>query len=432
MRALRGILLFVFSMSIMFFPGPSTRPATAQVEAVLGVTLGVFLSGALDKINGSISRAREAGRSTIIDAGQQASWTISKMQAAYKDMLDTTVRQLDKSVKEAVANVETMLLELERNTDEDARDAMAKATEIANMLPLSKNFPQLTKQSPKLLAPSLGGRTRITLSGNFVDASEEGYEPTLYIGEKVFRPIGLQTQQLIYEIDNSEFGTVEHNTITVASLKLDIPYCEYYLFIFCDRQVASFRLPVGLLPERPGEVDFTAFVYSPQEQTRDRQQNFTAVSYEGTRPHCMDADSANGWKIVTTHTPQPTLVDEHGNRKGADHDWTDSFHSVSEDRMCWNVWLDDEDVQIDFAIHIREIKRWTDTIKKDPVPVELQWNGSVALDAPDTGKWVVRIKPFDGVWQEFPGPGESIPAYFTVGTQNSSILVKAKPPPELP
>jgi len=146
----------------------------------------------------------------------------------------------------------------------------------------------------------------------------------------------------------------------------------------------------------------------------------------------MDADSANGWKIVTTHTPQPTLVDEHGNRKGADHDWTDSFHSVSEDRMCWNVWLDDEDVQIDFAIHIREIKRWTDTIKKDPVPVELQWNGSVALDAPDTGKWVVRIKPFDGVWQEFPGPGESIPAYFTVGTQNSSILVKAKPPPELP
>ncbi|WP_136621071.1 MULTISPECIES: hypothetical protein [Mesorhizobium] len=403
----------------------------AQTGAALGVTLGFFLSGALGKIDKIISEAKQAARSTIIDAGQQAAWTISDAQTAYKDSLDQTVSTLNPKIQTTVSNIETMLKDIEGGTASDIENALEKSQEIVNSLPLSKTFPQLTEQSPKLVAPATSATTRVILSGNFVDAARSDYRPRLHVGSDILEPIGVTTQQLIFEVKNAALGAADENSVKAISFNLDVPYRDWYWFLFYQREVATFVLPMGLLPTKPGTAEYVASIAHEHEETRESSQAFTAVSYEGIRGFCAHADTQSGWHVVTDgNYPQPPIFNEHGNRKGSDNDWTNAFSSASPDAVCWDFWLDDGDVQIDFAIPFRE-HRTVKELEEVKSQLDLKWNGSVAGEIPNTGNWLVNVKPFDGEMQQFAGPGTSVPPYFTIGTQNSSVIIKSAPPPEL-
>src|SRR5262249_30078124 len=145
----------------------------------------------------SVEKAGAVANGVLIRAGSEVNAQIDNLRVVYADMLEKTVNTLLPAIQNQLAQVASDAAALENKTAADAARIATLAQQVANTFPLANKRPQVAQVEPSYevySADPAAAPIQITVDGNFVDAADDGFTPTLKVGDQTVQPIHLTTQ----------------------------------------------------------------------------------------------------------------------------------------------------------------------------------------------------------------------------------------------
>jgi hypothetical protein len=171
-RKIIGIFIIVFAISW----------SHAKADVAGALTFGVFLNQLTEKVGGLIDKAANDGEVLEMGAGAQINNAIAQAKKAYADSLDITTDRLTGQQKKIFDDLTTEVDYLNDHVVSQLQKIVDQGSTVANELPWSKTFPQLTRFSPSYIMPIREDDLPVELHGNFFDAARNGFTPYLIIG----------------------------------------------------------------------------------------------------------------------------------------------------------------------------------------------------------------------------------------------------------
>lgn len=266
--------------------------------------------------------------------------------------------------------------------------------EAANSIPFSNKYPQLGSVSPTSVAPGTGALP-FTALGNFVDASREGYLPTLQVGSG--KPISASTNyrgslQFLVDVSGFPHGAgLLYPTITIK-----IPYRKCTLFFFACKHIAEFDTLVTSLPPSPGSLTYdTDYVTTGIERNETTSPNQHLDARNGDQKGvCLHVGPSPGWTYIDPSTVRPingvASGDQHLDGSCSNDSNAGWIATVIQHHFpnCCDGYID---FQLDYV-------QWRNTIVHNPssIQVPLNWNESLLETFNPTGTWHAVFHQFDG------------------------------------
>lgn len=421
-------------------------PTKVRAQDPIGaLVVGVFLNKLMDRVEDAIRAAENAGRGVAIEAGIVAQATIENARIAYADMLDRTIDKLNDAANQQMQQLNTMVIELERNIKGDLSIVFTSAQQIANSLPLSKTMPQIRAWGPHFVAPSTTAfPVQVSFDGNFVDAMKPKFAPQLQIGDKTYEIVENTTQQLKFLVPSNELITDQGDGFTYKKAKLIVPY---KIGLLGKKRVAEFNFLLGKLPASPGKIT----LYSRRKSTK------TEIQHIKTNPPFSQDSSNDDLKDVLVCGPQhpgwsvnagtikwvnetitfsllpgrpPITVPWVQGEEGSD--WWKSFRTAGPP-VCYTVTTIHHGLGTSGKVHWHyeyDIQRTSESTSDfgDPETVVLNWNDSKTFPYA-AGFWKIIFDGFDGSHKEFVGVEDN--PFLRLSVNGSNITISARPPQEI-
>jgi hypothetical protein len=372
--------------------------AHAQIGTV---TFGAFLLSALNKVQDDIRQAEESGKSVEIEGGIQVQNAITQAQIAYSDSLNDTMSSLDKERQKVVADINTMIQEFEAGTNEQINQALTQAQLIANELPISKRFPQLSVFSPNYVLPT--GDYHVVFKGNFPYGFTNSTVPLLKFNGKTYKAATYSNVEIAFEIPAGDIAPSPPGTISFKNAVIRLPWkdCRIMGFV-CSDKIAEYGFEIAELPSSPPEIHIIHQIISSttETQTRSSQVWYSDSSQDDIEEtHCLTlsgTDQQAGWHLVPNSAHFVLNRHIEGTQNS---DWFDEGPQDQSDiSACWKVktlhksWGSSGKVQ--WSISAQVTKTDTSTTDKDEV-VPLKWASSEIYSYP-AGTWKIKYANFSG------------------------------------
>lgn len=389
-------------------------------DVASNATLGFALNSAADRIETAIRTAGEAGRGIAVQAGTEAYIAVQNAKVAFDDSLNKAVDKLDDTGTRKLQEIQTMVNDLESNTDSKIATVSAQAQQISNTLPFANTTPQLTSFSPHFQARTEGpGQLEIEFKGNFLFAHQEDFKPSLQVGDKAYPPAENTTQSLKFLVSPPAAEKAD-DKITLVKLKLSIPYQEKTALIFKKRKTGTYDLLIGNLPASPGKIVLskkkvtqtteTQHIKTQTWQQHSSNDDLKDVIYEGP--------AHPGWTVVDNSV---RFVVEW--RQGDENDqWSKTFVRANPSVVFKVTTIHhgigtSGKVNFYFEYDIQRpqpVESWT------PEAIDLTWGQSRAFPAEPNG-WKVTFDSFDKQHQEFVSP--TLARFLQVRVEGANVVL---------
>src|SRR5580658_9211318 len=143
------------------------------------LTLGVLLNQLFDRLQQLIQQFQNAGLVLEVNAGAQIQALIQQAEGALENVLNTAANDLSAQQQQLMTGLTSIIDDFQQKIIDDLT---SKLQTIANTLPLANHFPQVAGFTGTIVAPNIPGDITVTVSGNFFDIGESGYDATLTLG----------------------------------------------------------------------------------------------------------------------------------------------------------------------------------------------------------------------------------------------------------
>lgn len=251
--------------SLSQIPGTGDMTGGVSLNQLGVLALGVVLDRFLDQAQSVIRTAGAEARTTVVQAGQQAYNAIQTAKAAYADSLNLTIDKLDQFKTRTVQELQSVLDDLQKRTDDMARKVMSQSQQIINSLPFANTIPQLTDFSPNFVTGGSQPKPfELELQGNFVFAQRAELRPTLEYAGKTYQPMQNLTQSLKFQLTPSRTNNTS-KVIDLMNVKITIPYEDGLLK---TRKIATYNLIIGILPPVATNVDVYLKTIKPTKEVK--------------------------------------------------------------------------------------------------------------------------------------------------------------------
>lgn len=283
-RVLRFAALMALVAVTMCLAGAGCNP----VES-----LGDVLDKELASVQGVVASAGQEGRGTVAEAGMEAANTIQRFKSAYDDSLNKSVDKLDQKGTGKLQEITALVATPQPCTDAEIKNAGIEAQTIANTLPGSKTVPQLKRYSPMFVATGAGlaSEIEIKVDGNFPSAVNADFKPSLSINGHDYENSGNSTFSLQFLVPTSVMAQSADNQIRMTRAELKVPFrSSMFLGLIKTKEVGSFMLLIGALPQSPGKMVVTVTHPTPPP---------TEVNVPVTEHHSWTGQGTSGLRART-------------------------------------------------------------------------------------------------------------------------------------
>jgi hypothetical protein len=428
-RRLMGVLMSVLFV-LVNLPSEAARgalsnrtsvPDAAVVQDLPGdAVLLAFLNTLEDKVRSLMDHAGAVANTIVIRAGSEVDAEINNFKNAYEDMLNKTIKELNKTMTAQLAQVNSDVTALENKTAQDAERLAVLATQGANILPLANKIPQLTFIDPSYeVAPAAGTTDTFTifLRGNFVQAASPGFEPHVTVNGNSISPSMLTTQKLAFVIPRSILSPSGHAT-SFVEIPIVVPYKTGFLG---KKKDATFKAYIVGLPPSPGKLTLfnTVETSTPnRSQVRTTQDNMQSDRDDHEEVRCGPNES---------RTINPNSVRVVFERTEGDS-W--SYHPVRVNNPSVCFWFRTEHHGVGTSDklwwHYEYEVTFTDTgTRTDQQDVPLKWGDSRSFPFP-AGQFKLVFDGFDGTHQEFLQANHNN-RYIDVSNEGGGLVIAARP-----
>jgi hypothetical protein len=406
---------------------PPMYAAATQFDVATVATLGFVLDGLFSKIGGLIQAAENAGEVLLSSAGAQIATAIQYAKTAYLDVLDTTIDKLTNAQKSVIDDLTTEVGYVEHHVIEQLKQIVDRGSMVINALPLSNHFPQVGWYSPSYVAPS-STTVLVEFSGNFFDASRQGYAPTVSIGGHTFTPVSSTTLKLGFAVPVAVFNA-SANDLTFASLDLSVPYRKSEIGgIFHSREVAHFSAMLTILPAKAGTIVFDT---DHLEMRRFTQPNRSGEFRQESTNDDIPDPIGSGRVSQSAATPGWLLnpADVHLIVNWAEGDWKDFGNRSNVTTAAWSIATVHHSFGTSGKVHF--VLAWTE-YQDRPVHVpaeqsaDLAWGSSRTFTVPPGGTWTAKYTDFRGKTFDIGSAAFQNP-FVKVTTSGNTVIIVTVP-----
>jgi len=377
---------------------------------VTGVIVGSELNSILSQVETLIQEAGAQGQLLSVQAGEQVQTAIASFQAAYQEDLTKSVDSVDNAVKQQLNSLQQMANALASGVAGTIASAGNQATVLINQLPFTDKYPQVKSVAPPLFAPNSAapnGQLEVTMTGNFYWASHPGYTPDLMVNGSTYAATAPTTTTLDFWVPESIFPAPTAATIGVKVLTVAIPYQTGV--IFHKRRVATYQLPISLLPATPGTVVLHQYTPGPPVYHYTTLESPPGVT-SGTPPYHQQGDPNDLTLPYEAPAPAyPWSLDPNGpvNFQLVNCHADPSVSALSGGQVGFSVFTPHHPTVFGIGSGSAIINFWFTyqivmTTQGPPgdhqTPVPLAWGGSESIGV-TPGAWSVDVTPFQGAPQ---------------------------------
>jgi len=379
-------------------------PLNSSFAQAGGITFGAFLEAGLNKLQELIAKAQEAGRVLEIEAALQAESVITQAKVAYKDSLETTVGALDKEQSKVYTEVDTLLKEVE----DQSNQVLTHAQTIANTLPFAKTFPQISGIDRPFALPSQAVYS-IDFPGNFPFAFSKDHLPSLTLPDKPpYTAVRYNNGAIGFDIPTSALGASSPQSMVKVQAVIAVPWDGNAWWEFWKGpSIASFAFQLAKLPNTPGKI---SVVHNETKQVTETKP-FTSETWyfdsssddiEEDRVYTVpEQDQKDGWSVDHNGLAFD-LVDEQGDKE---HDWWDKgLQELGDTKVVWRARTEHHGMGTSGKIHWRVKGSLMRTVSKPtpsaPEDTHLGWDTNKIFNY-SSGEWKVIFDRFDGSTTEY-------------------------------
>ncbi len=392
-----------------------------QPHAQSELALGVVLDHLASKLGGLVNTARDAGLALEVGAGGQLMTAIAAAKTAYADSLDVTTDRLTSQQKKVMDDLTTEIGYIEEHVLDKLQRVVHDGAAAINVLPLSKTFPQVTRYSPSLLAPTTSNAL-LRLDGNFFDAARDGYAPTLLVHGKEYLPVARTTAYATFSVPEAElrFGA----SLQLLQAKLRVPYRERFLLVFHRKQLAEFDVLLATLPPSSGTITFRTTKNVPGIERQVREGVPHQLVQESTDDDIPEP-IANGRQVCVPATPGWTIEPDSVQMivDWSEGDWSNFGNSSNIANACFNVATRHHRFGTSGKVHwhYRYTERRDIQVPENTATSEqISWNTTRVYRIPNGGSWTATWTQFDGKVFDIAGPSFPNP-YLRVTTAGDTV-----------
>ena len=163
-------------------------------------TLGAALALDLNKAQDLIRNAEEAGNDLLLTAAMQLQNTILDAQIAYEASLSKTKSAVDDSIRKAWTDIDNVTDKLAREGAAGVSESLSQLQIIADILPLSRQFPLLRKVTPLFAVPGDTHAFTVRFEGNFPFTFSKRHMPELEVGTERVKAVNVDTLSLVFDM----------------------------------------------------------------------------------------------------------------------------------------------------------------------------------------------------------------------------------------
>ena len=395
------ILIYIFILALIIVPTTqisSVEPvnnSSLLLAAPSGLpTIKEILHGLESTIDDIINQAENAGWDLEIQAGREISIAIQDAEIAFVNILDLTLNEVGKAVRDLINTMQTMVNDIENNIVTDLNQFYKEVNQlIVFMVEITGGRPQVTNVRPKYIVTNSNTST-VQITGIFP------LEPVLILGSSLYMPTGFTNQEVIFNLPLKSSTP----NCTFISAKMVSPY---ETGIFKLKKNADFDIWLGVLPVNPGKIT----VYYSGTSVQTNRQHYTSPSihawgdpYYPEKQHWLNYVTYPdaGWTVDTSTVSIHDDGGDHG-----DHG-SPQFTCQDPSQVCTQVSVCASDGKhmgrVNFHVEFDEVQQvyvpYTRTEQ-----VTLKWGDSIVM-TPASNEQIVKIAfdSFTGHHREFAGP----------------------------
>jgi hypothetical protein len=399
--------------------------AITACDPVSTVTLGVVLNNLMTDVQETVARAGDTARGVVFDAGSEFTATLDNFSVAYDADLNKSIDALDGVTSRKLQEIESIVSKFSTQFDASSQSLATQAQQIVNTLPLASKSPQVRAFTPHFVA-SAQPRVDLRVTGNFPQAQQSGFAPSLTVGATTVSAAETTTQTLTFPLSPASLGAMHDNQITPATVELKVPYKPS--IPLSRAKVGTFRLLIGTLPPSPGRFTLTRTVNQPTVETQHYigptyKQNSEDHQDKVGKPYKYSPDLGL-WRVIPATAK--FIVESHRGAEGRSWSWQWQSQQPSgvtvEVSTWWKVAYADGVVQ--FHVEFDE-QRPMDNWQDQTTTIDLPWGGQQVYNV-DPNRWKLSGILFDGT--PFETAGSEDTRFLTVRVVGNTVIVKAKGP----
>lgn len=422
-------ITFLISLLLSFaFPTVPDRPVAPQ-DPLGGLTLGAALKLFADQVKEIEEKAIGGGMVLEIKAGGEVALAIQQAQAAYAHSLNLTWAQLQGQEQTLINSLSSTVKQFLDQAHADAKDIETRAIGIIHDLPFSKSFPQLFSYDPAY-TPQTQASVVVHLSGDFLDITRPGFNPTLTISGHQYQVKERTNTDMSFELP---IQSLAHSSSALSTnyATITVPYRESFLFgLFHKKLMTQMTIPVVVLPPSAGVV--TLSVDNPSDgieektarggndaQISDHDDIIDGGEHADLAIHSADPDS--GW-TVEPNTVSAVMTHTEG-------DWTGPARNLSTPSHAVLTFITRHhglgtSGKIYFYLTFKEQRHVVNHTITNPT-VTMSWGDTQAITIPSTATWTAHYTRFDGKSFSFTAPYDD--KFLSVSQSGSVITFKTIP-----
>jgi hypothetical protein len=303
-------------------------------------TFGAFLADSHSGVQNLVQKAMQSQREVLVVAGVQVRAAIAKAAAAYRPSLKTKTDALGEPEKKFMAEMESVLADLNSGADASQKAAGDRAQAMADKLRLATDAPQLKTIGPIFLFSSLPTQS-IKLRGNFPPSYARTSIPELLVNGKSYKAYDFQADTLTFLIRTAELDAAESQDIAWRSAELVVPWDRPVFNIATAGERAIFGIELGVLPHSFGRMVMEHKITRLRQEEKARYSEdflLDSSSQDVEETRCLaltPQELSDGWKI----RPGSAAFVLHTRIAGEQNvDWKDlGIQSESEHSTCWRA-----------------------------------------------------------------------------------------------
>ncbi len=388
------------------------------------LTLGALLNQLFDRVQQLVQQFQNAGLVLEVNAGAQIQAAIGQAQAALNNVLSTAASDLSAQQQQLISGLTGVVDDLQNKIIDDLTSKLQTA---ANTLPFANHFPQLAGFEGNVVAPNVPGDIQFTVSGNFFDIGEDGYDATVTIGSQVVTNTTKVTNQITFTVPRSTFTFVA-NSVTYLPTSISIPYrVSEVLGLIHKKEFATFNIIFIVLPNSPGTYDLqTSKSGQVPQQVGASCGNLVWDSSDDDQDMVQGCNMTDDWQCLR-ETVTYSFSRQEGDQGSA---WFDLGNASTSTFVGWHFKTEHHGMgtsgKLTVNLSYQKTRNVPQTQTTDTGDLALDWGNAKILTVDPTSSWKITYHQFDGTTKEYASSDSTNPYIRIVATGNQ-ISLKAIP-----
>ncbi|MEZ4784821.1 MAG: hypothetical protein R3F28_12195 [Candidatus Kapaibacterium sp.] len=404
-----------------------------QLHAQEVATVAFFLNQLVDKLNGAIDNAKNAGLSLEIQAGREAYLAIENAKHAYSEIANETLNRLDNITQQRLNKLKDIVDDVQNRTYDNLDKLASRVQTAVNALPFRPHEPQLSGSEPRSVTPGVTSyEVAIRCKGNFEYAAQKDLRPSLKVGESEYYPSAVSTEEITFlvptSIINQAGSPASNGGPSYAIADLTIPWkTGGFLGLFKKRKNNTYKMILGVLPTTPGRIRLMHRVHG----TNIEKRRFTSGKFYQSSAEDGGNDDKKNVPYSITPTSGWTLIrNTHSfDQIWSKGKWSQSFRGDDGNRLVYEVTTIHKVIgtsgQVQFSLSFDE-SRVVPTVSEEWEEIDLRWGDSRTFPF-GTNDWKVVFDGFDGSHEEFV-TSSATSKYLKINSTSTSVVISTVDP----